>query len=223
MRINQKSELAFYERAFKHHKDRRERRYGSWEYTPSKSVAEIVRKNKLNVGSKDKRELDAGCGDGRHIQFFRSLGFSVVGVDFTANSIKVCQARFSRDKSVRLKRIDLTQRRALKALGMFDVANDWSVLDHIRGKYFKAYVKNISDAVRPGGFLILSEFDRSIPGLYKGRNYKIIKGHYFRAFSVDELLKIFKDFILVDKKERVLEDKINKYRFNTVLLKKPEK
>jgi hypothetical protein len=92
-------------------------------------------------------------------------------------------------------------------------------MDHIRGKYLKTYIKNLSNAVKPGGHLILTEFDLSIPGLYKGRKFKIKNGHYFRAFDIGELASQFPNFELIDSREKVLEDKINNYRFNTVLLK----
>ncbi len=68
------------------------------------------------------------------------------------------------------------------------------------------------------GYTIFSEFDESLPGLFKGKKYKIQNGHYSKAYSMFELKSVLKPLKLVDQRAGVLEDKINHYRFNTMLL-----
>jgi len=214
-----KSELNFYRQAFIDNAKRRSRKF-SWDYAPSKSVVDIVKKNNLARKASDKKVLDVGCGDGRHIEYFRKLGFEVWGVDFSKEAIWLCQKRFSGDGKVHLSVADLTHRNILKNLGTFDIIIDWSVLDHIRKEYLKTYLKNILGAIKNGGHGIFSEFDKALPGLFAGKSYKIQGGHYSRAYSKVELKSLLKPLIIIDQKTKVLEDKINNYRFNTLLVKK---
>jgi 2-polyprenyl-3-methyl-5-hydroxy-6-metoxy-1,4-benzoquinol methylase len=213
-----KKELQFYKQAFSNNRERRKRKY-SWQYAPSKSVVELVKRNKLISKASFGRVLDVGCGDGRHIEYFRKLGFSVWGVDFSKEAIDLCRKRFRGDSNVHLKIADLTRKNVLKSLGKFDVVIDWSVLDHIRMKYRKVYLNNLIKAIREGGYAILTEFDTDLPGIYSNRKYKISRGHYSRVYSITELKKILRPLKLFDKKAGILEDEINNYRFNTVLFR----
>ncbi len=144
------NELAFYRKAFSNNEKRRERKF-SWEYAPSRSVVDIVKKNKLAKNTSAKRILDVGCGDGRHMEYFRKLGFEVWGVDFSKEAIKLCRKRFRGDKKVHLKIADLTVKNILKDLGAFDIVIDWSVLDHIRSQYKKTYLENVKGAIKSHG------------------------------------------------------------------------
>jgi 2-polyprenyl-3-methyl-5-hydroxy-6-metoxy-1,4-benzoquinol methylase len=212
------SELNFYQKAFLHNAGRRKHGYG-WESEPSRVVKDIIIKNKLNADAKNKQMLDLGCGDGRHITLFRQMGFSITGVDFSKEAIKLCKEKFKNDKKVKLYRIDLTKKNGLKNLGKFDLILDWSVLDHIRRKYFKTYLSNIKGAIKPGGFGIFAEFDASLPGLFKNKDYKIVHGHYSRAYTIPTLLETLKPLRMIDCRKAILEDEINNYKFNTVLMK----
>jgi SAM-dependent methyltransferase len=213
-----KYELKFYESAFGNNSKRRTSRF-SWEYRPSKSVIGLVEKNGLKQG-KGKRALDVGCGDGRHIAYFRSLGYSVVGVDFSLESLKLCRKRFAKDKEVELFQADLTKKKALEKLGQFDLVLDWSVLDHIREEYVKRYLRNLFWTIKLGGVIIFSEFDISLPGLFKNKDYKIVRGHYSKAYNLGSLVKTLRPLRLVDSREKVLEDEINNYKLNSVLMQK---
>jgi 2-polyprenyl-3-methyl-5-hydroxy-6-metoxy-1,4-benzoquinol methylase len=214
-----KNELNFYRQAFSDNAKRRSRKF-SWEYIPSKSVVAIVKKNRLAKNAANKKVLDLGCGDGRHIEYFRELGFEVWGVDFSKEAINFCRKRFRGDKKVHLAVADLTRKNILKKFGTFDIVIDWSVLDHIRKEYLKTYIKNISGAIKNSGCGIFCEFDESLSGLFAGRNYKIKRGHYSKAYSISELKSLLKPLVAIDQKTSVLEDEINNYRFNAVLVKK---
>jgi len=67
----------------------------------------------------------------------------------------------------------LTEKNSLSKLGKFDLVLDWSVLDHIRKKYIKKYMANILSVIKKDGYAIFSEFDISMPGLFKNKNYFI--------------------------------------------------
>jgi 2-polyprenyl-3-methyl-5-hydroxy-6-metoxy-1,4-benzoquinol methylase len=212
------SELAFYLNAFSNNNTRRKRKY-SWEKNPSKVVIELARANGLNKDTKGKRVLDIGCGDGRHSKYFISLGYQIVGVDFCKKSIDICTSKFKNGKA-KFYVLDLTNKGALTKLGKFDIIIDWSVLDHIRSEYLKNYLENIHTSMTSEGYLFITAFNDSLPGLFKNKKYKIKNGHYSKGYSINELIKLFPHFHLIDKRENVLEDKINNYRFHTILIRK---
>lgn len=217
-----KSELEFYAKAFGDNATRREKSI-SWEYTPSRTIIEIVESNGLAESAGSKRALDLGCGDGRHTTYFRKLGFYVVGVDFCKEAVQLCGDRFKEDSEVHLEQVDLTEADAISHLGQFDLVLDWSVLDHIRREYLPAYLQNVIGSVKEGGHLIVAEFDVSVRKLYKGKDFKCRRGHYSRGFTLKDLAESLSPLVLVDYREKVLEDEITGYRFNTVLMEKQEK
>jgi len=216
-----KFELEFYARAFRDNATRREKAI-SWEYIPSKTIIEIVESNNLAESAECKRALDLGCGDGRHAAYFRKQGFYVVGVDFCEEAVTLCTDRFKEDQKVHLEQIDLTEREALSHLGKFDLVLDWSVLDHIRREYLAIYLQNVIGSVKEGGHLIAAEFDVSVRKLYKGKDFKCRRGHYSRGFTLKGLVESLSPLVLVDYREKVLEDEITRYKFNTVLMGKQE-
>lgn len=214
-----KSELEFYAKAFRDNTIRREKAI-SWEYTPSKTIIEIIKSNRLSENPESKRVLDLGCGDGRHTAYFRELGFYVVGVDFCKEAIGLCTDRFKEDHGVHLERIDLTEKEALAHLDTFDLVLDWSILDHIRREYLPVYLSNVLGSVKNGGHLIAAEFDISVRKLYKGKDFKCRRRHYSRGFTLQGLIELLKPLTLIDYRKKVLEDEITGYKFNTVLMEK---
>ena len=187
-----KLELLFYKEAFTDNIGRRKKGFG-WRHSSSKSVMQIVKENNLDKNAQDKRVLDLGCGDGRHTYFFRKKGFEVVGVDFCKEAIGLCKKRFKKDDKIILEKVDLSVSNSIEKFRKFDIILDWSVLDHIRREYISIYKKNITNAVKKNGFLILVEFDISISGLFKNRDYKVKNGHYSRGYKIFTLVNMFSD------------------------------
>jgi 2-polyprenyl-3-methyl-5-hydroxy-6-metoxy-1,4-benzoquinol methylase len=212
------AEQAFYDKAYSDNQTRRGRKY-SWELEPSRSLDRIMRKNILKGAQRKMRVLDIGCGDGRHVGAFLKMGFDVVGVDFSSESVKLCRKRFKQTMS-KFYSIDITNKRSLKMLGEFDIILDWSVLDHLRTEYQNTYKQNVFNALKNGGHLILTEFDEHLPGLFKNKKFKVVNGHYSRGFTIRELRRLFGDMSMVDSISSTMEDEINKYSFHTVLFRK---
>lgn len=216
---HKQSELSFYEEAYKDNQTRRERGY-AWEKEPSEVVKGLIKKHKLHENTGSKKALDVGCGDGRHLKLFHDLGFNeVVGVDFSPQSIELCKQRFASAETISMERADITEENPIRTGQEFDLILDWSVLDHILEQYVDQYTKNILDLLSPGGHLIAAEFNHELPGIPEGQNYKIEDGHYSRAYSIEELQETWKPLKLIDSVDGRLEDEINNYKLNTVLLK----
>lgn len=217
------SELGFYQKAYGSDeeysaKKRIERGFG-WDEKVSPTIVGIVETLGLAENASSKSFLDLGCGDGRSSEYFRELGFSITGVDFSPEALEIYQAKFDKDSKVRSARADLTAPDTLRTLGQFDLILDWSVLDHIRPSYRPTFVANIISAMKEGGHLIASEFD-TLPGLEAGKDSKLVNGHYSKTYTINELVEVLQPLQLVHQEEHTLEDTHNNIYFNTAVFQK---
>lgn len=214
------AELRFYNQAYSDNKTRIERGY-LWPHTTSPSFKELIKRNNLNEG-REKTALDVGCGDGRHIRYLTELGYTVTGVDFSENSIRLCKNRFYRNKKINILIKDLTEKMALEELGKFDLVLDWSVLDHIRKENLQHYLQNINCALNKGGHLLSAQFSPGLQGTAKNRDFKIVDGHYSKVYSHKALKELFSNLKIVDYINNSVETNPEKaiIKFNTILFKK---
>jgi SAM-dependent methyltransferase len=192
----------------------------NWQHQPGIGMSELFNLNLKKMFSKGSAVLDIGIGNGRHIKYFLKNGFDVTGIDFCDKALNICKKRFKNNPRVQLINADFTEKRIVEEIGQFDLVLDWSVIDHVRRQYLKSYIANILDSIKTGGYLIVAAFDISLPGLWKGKNYKIVDGHYSRGFTVDCIKNLFLSLSYVDSVGPILEDPINNYSFNTILFKK---
>lgn len=213
MNAKQKSrEYEYYSEAFKNNSKRRELKLGSWPYEPSNSVDKIICSS--NIDLINKKVLDVGCGDGRHVAYFLKKKSLVTGIDFCDDALRICNLKF---KGIDFKKIDMTKKNATKNIGKFDLILDWSVLDHIRMKDLIIYTKNLMSCLSENGFLIISEFTEDLPGKFKNKNYKIVRGAYSRGYRVSELQELFPNLKCISIIKNSMEDEIKKIKFHTLL------
>ena len=210
------NEATFYDQAYSNNQNRRERGF-AWGSEPSPSLVSLLHENHI-VMEEGIRVLDCGCGDGRHIQYFRSYGCEVMGVEISEKALELCKERFRTDERVAILHKDLTEKGVLADIGQFDIILDWSVLGHIRRSYQQPYVSNLVSALISGGHVIAVEFDISLPGLFRNRDYRVRKGHYSRGFTVETLTECLTPLRLVDYRAEMMEDEVNGYKFNAVLM-----
>jgi SAM-dependent methyltransferase len=212
------NESSFYDQAYSNNENRRERGF-AWGSEPSHSLVSLLHDNHIIMGE-GVSVLDCGCGDGRHIQYFRSYGCEVTGIEISKKALDLCKYKFKEDRNVTLLHRDLTEKDSLADLGHFNLILDWSVLGHIRKCYQQNYISNLISTLNEGGHIIAVEFDISLPGLFKNKDYRIRNGHYSRGFTIESLSNCWRNLKLIDYKTEVMEDEVNGYKFNAVLMKK---
>jgi 2-polyprenyl-3-methyl-5-hydroxy-6-metoxy-1,4-benzoquinol methylase len=216
------AELNFYGSAFCKDPDLTKINF-NWQYQPGIGMIKLFDLYLKDAFHEESKMLDIGIGNGRHVEYFRKNSFSVTGIDFCKKALDICRNRFWDDNNVQLIKTDFTKKEAAKKIGQFDLVLDWSVIDHIRRQYLKSYIANIVDSIKHDGYLIVAAFDISLPGLWKGKDYKVVNGHYSRGFTVDDLKNLFSSLKMIASMGPIIEDLINNYSFNTILFKKEEK
>jgi SAM-dependent methyltransferase len=103
--------------------------------------------------------LVPGCGRGHEAALLANLGFTVVGLDFSAEAIEEARRLHGRDRpELRWLQADLFDGAALRAAGLGDGCLD-GVLEHtcfcaIHPGKRDAYRATITSLLRPGGWLL---------------------------------------------------------------------
>ena len=99
-----------------------------------------------------RRVLDAGCGPGAMVEWFLGQGADVVGVDASANMLKLAEQRVG-DAAV-LHLADLEQPMPFLADSSFDVVLSSGTLGYVRD--WLALFQEFSRVLRPGGCVVFS-------------------------------------------------------------------
>lgn len=167
------------------------------------------------------KALDIGCGQGRHTFMFAENGFEAYGIDFLERPIREANERAANEgnKNVHFETMDVLNLNFPD--NFFDVALDWSVIDHIYPKDWRTYRSNIQRVLKSGGFLILTEFsshDKRITDPAKNFNDGANYDHFFREDEIRELFE--KDFDIVQVEHSELHTTSHFAMINVLLRKK---
>jgi cyclopropane fatty-acyl-phospholipid synthase-like methyltransferase len=97
------------------------------------------------------RILDLGCGTGEPIaNYMAQRGYQVVGVDESENMLKLAKTAVPNVEFVQSDMIDI------QFSGSFAAAVAWDSIFHVDRKHHAAIFSKLSNALNPGGKLLLS-------------------------------------------------------------------
>jgi SAM-dependent methyltransferase len=154
--------------------------------TPPEVVALIDREPGLRPG----RALDLGCGTGTNALYLASLGWVVVGVDFSPLAIDAARGKLRDrpDAPVSFIAGDVTRLPAAGVTGPFDFVLDIGCFHSVSPKRRRAYVEGVSDLTDPGAILLMFAFGPALrtPGRHPTREGEI-RRRFGRAFEVLEV------------------------------------
>ncbi|NIA69547.1 class I SAM-dependent methyltransferase [Pelagibius litoralis] len=158
---------------------------------PAEGVIRIFKGRfpKLNLPTEHKglSILDLGCGDGRHLPFFASLGFEVSAVEISDN---LCESLQQKMSSISVP-VDIRCGHAGNIPfdnGSFDRLLTWNSCYYMSAgeENFQDHVKEMARVIKPGGWIIASIpkkmsfiFNGSEPANSPG--YRVIRDDYFGA------------------------------------------
>jgi len=126
--------------------------------------------------------LDVGVGSGAFIPFWQERGASaLVGLDLTATSVERLSRRHPQFRFIEC---DISTELPPGLAGTFDIATALSVLFHITDdRRFSKAIANLSAAVRPGGWVILSDCLGAVPSERFHHEYYRAHDHYVRELE----------------------------------------
>jgi cyclopropane fatty-acyl-phospholipid synthase-like methyltransferase len=156
--------------------------------TPPEAVVELVRSGSI----KPCKTVDLGCGAGNQAVYLAGMGFSVTGVDSSAEAIRLAGENAAKKKvSCRFVVADvLGDLREIP--DTFDFAYDWELLHHIYPEQRETYIANVHRLLNQGGKYLsvcFSEHDTQFGSVGKYRETALGTVLYFS--SEDELQKLF--------------------------------
>lgn len=139
--------------------------------------------------------LDLGCGGGRHTIAFAQAGFVSTGIDYSSTAIQLAR-KDAHEKKVHAKFITGDVLVYPFEKQSYDVVHDAGCLHHLTKAQRKVYLKQVINALKPGGYYKLFCFSNETRYLMgrKPGSWMKIHGHYTHFFSKSELEYFFGPF-----------------------------
>jgi 2-polyprenyl-3-methyl-5-hydroxy-6-metoxy-1,4-benzoquinol methylase len=175
--------------------------FNKTEYYGDKASPSLVRYLEMYDIPKEGYALDIGCGQGRNSLYLAQQGFSVTGIDNSAEAISCLTAVANKQNlQVTTGLADIEKFVINKNHYQLIVAN--TLLDHLPVEQSDVIAQNIIDGLAPGGFLFVSVFTINDPGYNaQGRTVSETATHVKHYYQSDELLKQFADLTLLSYQE----------------------
>lgn len=185
---------------------------------PNRFFIDFFKKN-IRGKIKEGYMLDLGCGAGRHAIYAAKNGLYAHGIDFSKEAIRKSK-QYARNEH-------LEGRTKFKVCNVnnlpyknrtFDFVNDSGCFNHLQPKYWKDYAKEVHRVLKPEGIYRLkaaSHKARTIWGynpLVKNRWILQTNGQYKYYFKKEELENIFKNFEIIQLRDRFVSRK-NRFYF----------
>ena len=145
--------------------------------------------------------IDLGCGLGNYALWFASKGFTMTGLDLSANALEQGRVQ-AKQKNIPCRFADLDMTEKVDGFdNAFDFAYDWEVLHHIFPEKREPYVKNVHQMLRSGGKYFSLCFSEQEPpgfgGTGKYRKTPLDTTLYFS--SEKELRELFEPLFVIEE------------------------
>jgi len=186
--------------------------------TPPEAMVELVRSGRI----KPCKTIDLGCGAGNQAVYLAGMGFSVTGVDSSAEAIRLAGENASK-KMVTCRFVVADVLGDLRVIPeTFDFAYDWELLHHIYPEQRETYVANVYRLLNPGGKYLsvcFSENDTQFGGIGKYR--KTFLGTVLYFSSEDELRRLFEGYFnIIELKTMKIKGKAASHQVNYVFMER---
>jgi SAM-dependent methyltransferase len=159
-----------------------------------------------------KRILDLGCGTGRHVVFFASLGYDVYGFDASPKALSMAQEWLQEENLTASLMEHLMENPFPYDDDFFDAVVSIQVIHHNLMKDIKKTVSEIERVLRPSGLLFVTFPILHPRPVEEERDWKLVKieeGTYVpqrgmesgiphHYFTLEEIPDVFNSFEILD-------------------------
>jgi cyclopropane fatty-acyl-phospholipid synthase-like methyltransferase len=168
------------------------------------------------------KTLDLGCGAGNQAAYMAGMGFSVTGVDSSAEAIRLARENAIK-KGVSCRFVVADVLGDLREIPeTFDFAYDWELLHHIYPEQRETYVATVHRLLNKGGKYLsvcFSECDPQFGGVGKYR--KTFLGTVLYFSSEAELRMLFETyFTIIELKTIEIAGKAASHQANYVFMER---
>ena len=146
----------------------------------SNARIEFIKQNITRILNKNKKDnnflegincLDVGCGGGILSEKLTRLGATVTGIDASKTSVDVAKEHAKKSRlKINYKCIttsELLEINKEKVLNRFDLVIASEVIEHVNNR--KIFLSDISNLCRPGGIVVFTTINKSLPGIFFGK------------------------------------------------------
>ncbi|HEY2660099.1 MAG TPA: bifunctional 2-polyprenyl-6-hydroxyphenol methylase/3-demethylubiquinol 3-O-methyltransferase UbiG [Caulobacteraceae bacterium] len=160
------------------------------------ALARFGRDQRARTPFEGLRLLDIGCGGGLLCEPMRRLGFSVTGVDASAQNIGTATAHATEMGLEIDYRCSTAENLVEEAAGPFDLVLNMEVIEHVADP--GAYLRSCAQLLAPGGLMIVATLNRTLKALALakiGAEYVLrwvpAETHDWRKFLHPEEIRVF--------------------------------
>jgi len=131
-----------------------------------------------------ERILDIGCGDGYYDWLISRTGARVTGIDLHEKRLAFARRRY---RGGGAKFLNLDAERADFPPGSFDKALSLCVLEHLADD--ERVLRNVSQALKPGGLLVFSADSLTNPGITAAERERHQRRYAVNTFYTQEIVR----------------------------------
>ena len=131
--------------------------YNELIFDPNKQNYEVTELDKVANIDKNSNILDVGCGLGHHVEYYRSKGVNVQGLDKSESMVKVAKRRYPKAK---FQKGDVLQAMIYRPQTFTHIFTLYFTIYYIENKAL--YFKNVYDWLKPGGILVVHLVNREL-------------------------------------------------------------
>jgi len=147
------------------------------------------------------RILEAGCGTGRMTREFSARCRSLIAIDFSLESLRVCRRKL---EAAGIDNVDLVQADVCRLpfdSGSFDRVVSCQVLEHVPTPESRAQmVQELGRTARAGAVVVVSAYRDSLPmRAFAGKEGRHAGGIYFYRFGRRELRELLSRALRVER------------------------